>query len=167
VSQDALVLDEPIIIDADKRPPGVELVPLVGLAPGTIAVRPLSQAEGFRRIALRAQVAQPSPETIEANAKRAAAEADVVAAARRSQAEIRRHVDAYLKEHLEPIVADVVKAVAERTTETTMRGLAGLAESQQIALDKMAADVRRGLEAFARGAYGKPKAKRAWKGARR
>lgn len=82
---------------------------------------------------------------------RAKAEADVVDAARRSQAEIRRHVQTYLKEELEPIVAGIVADIAKQMTATLIKGLAGIEESQAIRLDDIAAGVRRNLLAFAKG----------------
>lgn len=82
---------------------------------------------------------------------RAKAEADVVDAARRSQAEIRRHVDSYLKEHFEGLVSAVTGAVLTQVTERVMSGIAAGQESQQIALDRIAADVRAQLRAYARG----------------
>lgn len=143
------------------------------MAPVNVRVRETAQLAGqlaldrAARIARMAGVSQPDPATLEANAKRAAAEADVVAAARRSQAEIRRHVDAYLKEHLEPIVADVTRSVVAAINESVVKGIAGLEESQQIALDRMAANVRRGASAFHRAAWEKPKATRAAKKGKR
>jgi hypothetical protein len=94
---------------------------------------------------------------------RAAAEADVVDAARRSQAEIRRHVDSYLKEHFEGLVAAVTSTVIAQVTARVMSGITAQQESQQIALDRIAADVRAQLRAYTRGvAQAKPK-----KGAKR
>lgn len=93
---------------------------------------------------------------------RAKAEADVVDAARRSQAEIRRHVDSYLKEHFEGVVATVTSAVLTQVTSRVMEGIAAQQEIQQIALDRIAADVRAQLRAYTRGVAQKPK-----KGAKR
>jgi hypothetical protein len=87
---------------------------------------------------------------------REVAEADVVAAARRSQAEIRRHVDSYLKEHFEGLVATVTSAVLAQVTSRVMEGISAQQEAQGIALDRIAADVRSQLRAFARG-VAKPK----------
>jgi len=145
----------------------VELVRDVQAPEGKIIVRPLTSAEGFRRLAM-ARMGQPSNESDAERTARARAEADVVDAARRSQAEIRRHVDSYLKEHFENIAADVAALVIERTHERILAGVAALQETQQIQLDRIAADVRAQLRAFARQAWGKPTpARRARKGARR
>lgn len=88
---------------------------------------------------------------------RAKSEADVVDAARRSQAEIRRHVDSYLKEHFEGLVATVTNAVLTQVTSRVMDGIAAQAESQQLALDRIAADVRAQLRAYTRGVAQNPK----------
>lgn len=78
-------------------------------------------------------------------------EADVVEAARRSQAEIRRHVDAYLKEHLEVIAGDIASVILKRATEAVVKGIAGMQEQQMISLDRIASDVRSQMRAFFRG----------------
>jgi hypothetical protein len=88
---------------------------------------------------------------------RAAAEADVVAAARRSQLEIRRHVDAYLKEHFETLAAQVTSAVLAEVTSRVTSGIAAAAETQGLALDRLAADIRSQLRAYARGVAHGPK----------
>jgi hypothetical protein len=146
----------------------VELVRDIPAPEGKIIVRPMTSAEGFRRIAL-ARMGEPATETDAERTARSKAEADVVDAARRSQAEIRRHVDSYLKEHFENIAADVAALVIERVHERVLAGVASLQETQQIALDRIAADVRSQLRAFARGAWGKQStpARRATKGAGR
>jgi hypothetical protein len=94
---------------------------------------------------------------------RAAAEADVVDAARRSQAEIRRHVDSYLKEHFEGLVAAVTSTVIAQVTARIMGGITAQQESQQLALDRIAADVRAQLRAYTRGVAAKPKPKKGGK----
>jgi hypothetical protein len=164
--EQALVTNEAhgaITIPAEERPPGTELVPGAVNPPGHITVRPLSSAEGFRRLAARqrALAGEPTPESDAERALRAQREADVVEAARRSQAEIRRHVDSYLKEHFETLVADVTNLVIERVMERFMRGLSGMQETQAVQLDRMASDVRAQLRAFARKAWGPAPAKKA------
>ncbi len=137
---------------------GAEIVH-VDDAPPAFAVRTLSEQEGFRRLAnarMRNGVAPADPETSEARAERERREADVVDAARRSQAEIRRHVDSYLKEHFENIAADVASVVVDQIHARLSRGLAAQQEAQAFALDRIAADVRAQLRAFTRSAWGKP-----------
>ena len=138
----------------------------------TIAVRPIHTPEALARLEERLarhqqhRVAavvkdgetfgitfdgvQPA-EDESAKLARAKAEADVVDAARRSQAEIRRHVDSYLKEHFEGLVSAVTGSVLTQVTERVMAGIAAGQETQQIALDRIAADVRAQLRAYARG----------------
>lgn len=123
-----------------------------------ITVRPLPMAEGLRRLEQRRKLADMvhhgTSEGEEQKRLREVQEADVVAAARRSQAEIRRHVDAYLKEHLEIIVAEVAQLVVARTTERVEAGIAAVQENVQIQLDRIAADVRRQVEGYMRGLGG-------------
>lgn len=124
----------------------------------TIVVRPLPMAEGMRRLDQRRKLADMvthgTTEGEEDKRRREVREADVVEAARRSQAEIRRHVDAYLKEHLEVIVGQIAELVVARTTERVEAGIAGVQESVQIQLDRIAFDVRRQVEGFMRGMSG-------------
>ena len=139
----------------------------------SITVRPLSVDEGLRRLRQRSELAKghaaPS-ESAQDRHSREAREADVVEAARRSQAEIRRHVDSYLKEHFETIAADIATVVVNQVHDRILRGVAEMQETQAIAIDRLAADVRAQMRAFARGAWGsKPAspARRASKGARK
>lgn len=120
-------------------------------------VRQLDAIEAHSRFIARHQAAQEIA-TVgqEERLARAKAEADVVDAARRSQAEIRRHVQSYLKEELEPIVAGIVADIAKQMTATLIKGLAGIEESQAIRLDDIAAGVRRNLLAFAKGGAAPP-----------
>ena len=129
-----------------------------------IVRRPLAVSEGMRRLEQRRALAarqveegEPSygiqaAEPLADKLARAKAEADVVAAARRSQIEIRRHVDAYLKEHFEGIVGDVAKQVTQRVLEEFARATAEMHESQAIALDRLSADVRARVSKFAKSA---------------
>ena len=126
-----------------------------------VKVRPLSVDEGLRRIQQRRELqakASLSPlymtvESPEDRHAREVREADVVAAARRSQAEIRRHIDAYLKEHFETIAADIAAVVVQQVHERLIAGAAAQAEAQAITLDRIAADMRREMRAFARAAW--------------
>jgi hypothetical protein len=130
----------------------------------TIVVRQVDEAETKRRLAaiqrmdhrrkLANMVTYGTSEGEEEKRSREVREADVVAAARRSQAEIRRHVDSYLKEHLENIVAEVANLVVARTTERVEVGIAALEEQVTIRLDRVAAETRRQVEAFCRGMGG-------------
>lgn len=153
------------LVDVDERPPGVEMVPWDGLPPNKILVRPIAEQDGFtrlRRLALR----HTQSEGAEARREREVREADVTEAARRSQAEIRRHVDAYLKEHFEGIAADIANLCIERMSQRIAQGFEGVSEAQQIALDRMAANIRTMFRAFARKAWSDPskEARRARKG---
>lgn len=157
---DALVAEK--IAAAGPVPKDHEVVP----EKSSIIVKPLEQDVGLRRIAeardrlnvLRQTLPTMPQEDAEARRIREVREADVVEAARRSQAEIRRHVDSYLKEHFETLVADVANAVTTRVHEHVTRGIAAMQETQQIQIDRIAADMRAQLRAFTRAAYGKPKA---------
>lgn len=152
--------DEPLpngtrVVDASERPPGVELVPWDGLPPGKVLVRPIDQDEGFARFK-RMAMRHTQSEGAEERRQREVREADVVEAARRSQAEIRRHVDSYLKEHFEGIASDIANLCLERMTQRIAQGFEGVSEAQQIALDRMAADIRRMFRAFSRAAWSDP-----------
>ncbi len=166
---------------SENRP--VDLAPFEP-APSNVVIRPLSQEEGMRRIEERRQAfmarlrgqSGPSEDAaaLRERQERARAEADVVEAARRSQAEIRRHVDAYLKEALEPLISDLAQVVIERVTERVAKGFAGASEAQAIALDRMSSDLRTMFRAFARSAAkgttaktSSPAPRAARKGARR
>ena len=128
-----------------------------------VVSRPLSVDEGFRRLAQRQRLAmgEPAHESEAQKRARDLREADVVEAARRSQAEIRRHVDSYLKEHFETIAAEVASVVVDQVHERLVRGVAAMEETQSIALDRIAADVRAQLRAFTRSAWGNSPAQRA------
>ncbi len=149
-------------------------VPIVEEVHSNITIRPLSVEEGLRRIRQRAELAklaQVPTESPEDKHAREAREADVVEAARRSQAEIRRHIDSYLKEYFETIAADVASVVVKQVHERILKGVAAMQEVQQIELDRMAASVRAQLRAFMRRAWQDqpiPRARRAPpKGARK
>jgi hypothetical protein len=136
-----------------------------------ITRRPLAVDEGMRRLEQRRRLAmgEPAYESEAAKRMRDLREADVVDAARRSQAEIRRHVDTYLKEHFETIAADIASVVVDQVHERLVRGVASMQEAQAIAMARIAADMRAQLRAFAREAWGSKPAKparRASKGAR-
>lgn len=161
----AVTVDEAraIVRDIDKRPPAH-------------TIRPLPVEEGFRRLAQRRFLAAQGLAVPagtpgdEEKRQREAREADVVDAARRSQAEIRRHVDSYLKEHFENISADVASVVVDVVHERILKGVAAMQEQQVIALDRIASDVRAQFRAFAKEAWGPAPAKqarRAPKGTRR
>ena len=148
--------------------PLTENLPLdIPSAPTTspIVVRPIGEAEGFRRLeAMRSRMGiAPQQPSAGEDHERLRKEADVVDAARRSQAEIRRHVDSYLKEHFETIGADIANVVIAQVNERILKGVAGLEEAQAIRLDQLAADIRKQLRVFAREAWSpakKAKAKR-------
>jgi uncharacterized NAD(P)/FAD-binding protein YdhS len=137
--------------------------------------RPIPVEDGLRRLAERQRLAK-TPEELDAVARvvqaaeqaahqaRLAAETDVVDAARRSQAEIRRHVDSYLKEHFEEHAGLFADAVLAKATEMLGKAVAAMQESQAFALDRIAADVRAQVRAIER-AISPPK--RAKKRARR
>ncbi len=112
----------------------------------------LARLDQRRRLANMAQ--NGTTEGQEEKRAREVREADVVEAARRSQAEIRRHVDAYLKEHLEVLVGEVAALVVARTTERVEAGIAAVQENVQIQLDRIRADVRSQVNAFLRGVAG-------------
>lgn len=159
----------PAPCDGDQ-PPNPELVsedrPLATAppeAPAPYRRRDLSAEEATRRIAecreaFMARMRGQAGPSLDAAAQRereerAAREADVVEAARRSQAEIRRHVDAYLKEHFETIAADIADVLIARVNERITKGLAAAAEAQAIGLDRIAGDMRRQVRAFFRAAW--------------
>jgi len=125
------------------------------------STRPLSVEEGLRRLQQRATLARfgvsVPAEGLEEKHAREVREADVVEAARRSQAEIRRHVDSYLKEHFETIAADIATVVVRQVHERLLKGEAAIQEQQMIHLDRIAGDVRRDLRAFMRGAWSEAK----------
>lgn len=157
---------EILFVEPHLRPPGTERVKDVEAPEGKIAVRPIVQPAflpAYGRAMVTGEQAQNRLENIlakrsfhapteglEEKRQRELREADVVEAARRSQAEIRRHVDSYLKEHYETIAADIAEVVIKRTHETILKGIAGMQEQQLIQLDRIASDVRAQLRAFVR-----------------
>ncbi|HZU84178.1 MAG TPA: hypothetical protein VE987_14715 [Polyangiaceae bacterium] len=167
-----LVSEDRPLVPTEPAPPPLDAATEAELAawqpkPNVLA-RPLDEREGFRRLERMRQfmrrpgVAAPPASTAGEAEKREREmrEAEVTEAARRSQAEIRRHVDAYLKEHFEGIVTDVANVVVEHVHDRLMKGIAGLQENQAIRLDQIAADMRAQLRAFIRDAWaGKPVAK--------
>lgn len=120
-----------------------------------VVIRPLPVEEGMRRLAERTRLAaQPNvPDAEEQRRKREVREADVVDAARRSQAEIRRHVDGYLKEYFETAAREFMDVLIERTSEQLLKGVVGMQEQQAIQLDRIGADMRAQMRAFAREAF--------------
>jgi hypothetical protein len=147
---------------SEDRPLATDLLPHEMASPGYLR-RDLSQEEGMRRLnerreAFMARIKGQAGPSYDAAAQkeredRAAREADVVDAARRSQAEIRRHVDAYLKEHFETIAADIANVLLKQVNERITRGLLAAAETQAITLDRIAGDMRAQLRAFLRTAW--------------
>ena len=182
-SPQAELPDGVMLVDYDKRPPGCESVPGVECPPGKIAIRffhardtvipgdepasslystrslTLSQDEARARVAkiierrLEPKGAIAPTEGEEQRRQRELREADVVEAARRSQAEIRRHVDSYLKEYMEVIAGDIAAVILKRATEAVVKGIAGMQEQQVISLDRVASDVRSQMRRFFRDGF--------------
>lgn len=185
LSPPAELPDGVMLVDYDKRPPGCEMVRDVECPPGKIAVRFIQAApmvedygpkaatrymtrtltheegdERFRKMLEKRfgpQGGFAPTEGAEEKRQRELREADVVEAARRSQGEIRRHVDAYLKEHLEVIAGDIATVILKRATEAVVKGIAGMQEQQMISLDRIASDVRSQMRRFFGDGFAPPK----------
>lgn len=99
------------------------------------------RARRFAATTLQKNLETIPAEDPEVRRKREVREADVVEAARRSQAEIRRHVDSYLKENLEKIVKEAFAVVLAQTTERVEAGIAAMVEAGHVYRDRMRTDL--------------------------
>jgi hypothetical protein len=135
--------------NAEGLPEGA-IVPAGDIAPHEMALK----LRELRAQRVMGALARPVEEE-EAKRQRAKDEADVVAAARRSQAEIRRHVDAYLKEHFEGLAGDVAEVTIKSVSDKLLGAIHGLEERNQIQLDRMGAHLRAMVRTLVRE-LGKP-----------